>query len=292
MTPSFVAGATDTLIKAADADRDSRLDLITTDANGITLARSLKAMEFGRRANLSVRTLPGASLTGNQDSAPVLAMQVTYYLEVTSSWCFWAEPVWAELKRRYAGRVAFDWKIAKMNPADFPSSHRQYDWFLRRSAAITGADFVPSSAYYDVPAEGGYPAASAVAEGARSLGLIGDEVRCALSHAAYRNGRKIGRIDVAIDVAVEALSGRLDPLRLRERALSADIAARLDATTAEFRALQVTQRPTFVLENSIGDKAVFSGLVRAEPLFATLDAMLADVAAYAAYRESFGVPPP
>lgn len=219
-------------------------------------------------------------------------MQVTYYLEVTSSWCFWAEPVWAELKRRYAGRVAFDWKIAKMKPADFPSSHRQYDWFLRRSAAITGADFVPSSVYYDVPTAGGYPAASAVAEGARSLGLTGDEVRCALSAAAYRDGRKIGRIDVAIDIAVAASSGRLDPLRLRERALSADIAARLDATSAEFRALRVTQRPTFVLENSIGDKAVFSGVVRAEPLFATVDAMLADVAAYAAYRESFGAPPP
>jgi hypothetical protein len=86
--------------------------------------------------------------------------------------------------------------------------------------------------------------------------------------------------------------GRLDPLRLRERALSVDVAARLDATTAEFRALQVTQRPTFVFENGIGDKAVFSGLVRAEPLFATLDAMLVDDAAYAAYRESVGVPPP
>ena len=56
--------------------------------------------------------------------------------------------------------------------------------------------------------------------------------------------------------------------------------------------LQVTQRPTFVFENGIGDKAVLSGLVRAEPLFATLDAMLVDDAAYAAYRESVGVPPP
>jgi predicted DsbA family dithiol-disulfide isomerase len=219
-------------------------------------------------------------------------MQVTYYLEVTSSWCFWAEPVWADLKRRYAGRVAFDWKIAKMNPADFPTSHRQYDWFLRRSAAITGADFVPSSAYYDVPAPGAYPAASAVAEGARSLGVAGDEVRCALSDAAYRNGRKIGHLEVAIEIAVAAANGRLDPLPLRERALSADVAARLDATTAEFHALRVTQRPTFVLENSIGDKAVFSGVIRAEPLVAAMDAMLADAAAYAAYRESFGVPPP
>ena len=40
--------------------RDGHLDLITTDANGVALARSLKAMEFGRLANLSVRTQAGA----------------------------------------------------------------------------------------------------------------------------------------------------------------------------------------------------------------------------------------
>jgi predicted DsbA family dithiol-disulfide isomerase len=73
--------------------------------------------------------------------------------------------------------------------------------------------------------------------------------------------------------------GGLDPLPLRERALSADVAARLDATTAEFHALQVTQRPTFMLENRIGDRAVFSGVIRAEPLVAAMEAMLADAAA-------------
>ena len=34
-------------------------------------------------------------------------IKLTYYLEVTSSWCYWAEPAWAELKRRYAGQVEF-----------------------------------------------------------------------------------------------------------------------------------------------------------------------------------------
>jgi predicted DsbA family dithiol-disulfide isomerase len=36
-------------------------------------------------------------------------MKITYYLEVISSWCYWSEPAWAELQRRYADRVAFDW---------------------------------------------------------------------------------------------------------------------------------------------------------------------------------------
>lgn len=54
-------------------------------------------------------------------------MKITYYLEVTSSGCFWVEPVWAELKQRYAGRVEFDWEIARMTPEDFPTSSEQYD---------------------------------------------------------------------------------------------------------------------------------------------------------------------
>ncbi len=31
-------------------------------------------------------------------------MRIVYFLEVISSWCHWAEPTWAELQKRYAGR--------------------------------------------------------------------------------------------------------------------------------------------------------------------------------------------
>ena len=34
---------------------------------------------------------------------------------------------------RYAGRAEFEWKIALMNPEDFPVSQAQCDWFYRRS---------------------------------------------------------------------------------------------------------------------------------------------------------------
>ena len=56
--------------------------------------------------------------------------------------------------------------------------------------------------------------------------------------------------------------------------------------------LKVTQRPTFVLENNIGDRAVLSGLVQVAPLAATIDAMLDDAAAYASHAAHFGSPPP
>ena len=34
-------------------------------------------------------------------------VKIICYLEVISSWCYWAEPAGGELKKRYAGRVEF-----------------------------------------------------------------------------------------------------------------------------------------------------------------------------------------
>jgi hypothetical protein len=69
------------------------------------------------------------------------------------------------------------------------------------------------------------------------------------------------------------------------------VKARIEASTAEFHAHQINQRPAFILTDSIGDKAVFSGLGHIEPLAATIEAMLADTAAYAAHKAHFGSPP-
>ncbi len=218
-------------------------------------------------------------------------MKATYYLEVLSSWCYWAEPAWAALQARYTGRVEFEWKIALMPAADFPVSRAQYEWFLRRSGGtLMRSPFRLNPGWVDFPVTAGtYPAASAVAEAARSLGVTGDGVRLALAEAGEREGRKVGRLAEA--VAVAAKVAQLDPKKLRARAESAQIAAKLKATTAEFSAHQISQRPAFVLEDDIGDKAVFSGLVRLEPLVATIEAMLADTAAYAAHQAHYGSPP-
>ena len=63
-------------------------------------------------------------------------VKITYYLEVLSSWCYWAEPAWAELKKRYAGKVEFNWKIAQMLAEAYPVSAEQAAWFYRRSGTI------------------------------------------------------------------------------------------------------------------------------------------------------------
>jgi predicted DsbA family dithiol-disulfide isomerase len=216
------------------------------------------------------------------------AVKVTYYLEVISSWCHWAEPTWAELKRRYAGRVAFDWKIAQM-PADaYPVSRQQCEWFYRRSGTIVRSPYMLNSGWFE-PAIKGYLVPNLVAEAARDLGATDDRVRLAIANAAVLDGKKVGRWDVCVAVAAKA--GKLNKARLLARAKSKAIAARVQQTSAEFDSFQVNQRPTFLIEDNIGDRAVLSGLVRLEPLAATLDAMLTDAAAYASWKAHIGGPP-
>lgn len=216
-------------------------------------------------------------------------MRVTYYVEIFSSWCYWAEPAWAELKAKYGNRVEFDWKIALMNPGDFPETPAQCDWFYRRSGTVMRSPFRLSSGWVEGGAREKYVTPNLVAEAAREMGATGDAVRVALAHAAMREGRKVARLDEA--VAVAAAAGKLNAQALRKRAGSAKVREKVAASTAEFHAHRISQRPAFVLEDAIGDKAVFSGLVSAAPLAATIDAMLADTAAYASYAAHHGGPP-
>src|SRR5437879_3761775 len=127
-----------------------------------------------------------------------MRITVTDYLDVVSSWCFWSEPTWAELKKRYQDRVEFQWKIALMDPSGLPP----------------------------------YGAQSSAVE------------------------------------------------------------KRIRAATAEFHSFQVTQRPAFLIDTEIGDRAIFSGVVELEPLAATVHSMLDDATAYAAHKAHFGDPPP
>ena len=215
-------------------------------------------------------------------------MKVTYYLEVISSWCYWAEPAWAELKQRYAGQVEFGWKLALMDASGLPLSRNQCDWFYRRSGTIMRSPFMLNSGWFD-PGLKEYLAPNLVAEAAKEFGVTDDRVRLAIAHAALREGRKVG--NWAESAAVAAAATGLDAAALLEKAKSPEVAARARATTAEFHALQVNQRPAFLLENRIGDRAVFSGLAAATPLVAAIDAMLNDAAAYAAHAAHFGPPP-
>jgi predicted DsbA family dithiol-disulfide isomerase len=216
-------------------------------------------------------------------------MKITYYLEVISSWCYWAEPAWAELKQRYEGKAEFQWKISQMPAEGYPLSKAQCEWFYRRSGTIVRSPFMLNPNWLE-PKIKQYLVPNLVAEAAKDFKVTDDRVRLAIAHAAVREGRKVGRWEIAVEVAAQA--GGIDGTALMKRAKSAEVKARVNKTTAEFDALQVNQRPTFLLENNIGDRAVFSGLVKLEPMAATIDAMLADAAGYECHKAHFKPLPP
>jgi len=193
-----------------------------------------------------------------------------------------------ELKRIYADRVAFDWRIALMDASGLPKSRAQEEWFYRRSGMMNRSPFMLRTDWYE-PVLSEYLVPNLMAEAARDLGMKDDKVRVALADATLRVGKNIR--DWAIAATIAAKAGGLDEKKLLERAHSPAIEARVRASTAEWHTLQVTQRPTFVIDTEIGDRAIFSGVVKLEPIAATLDSMIEDAAAYAAHAAHFGSPP-
>lgn len=218
----------------------------------------------------------------------MMRISVTYYLDVISSWCFWAEPAWAEIKRRYEGKVEFQWRIALMDKTGLPVSPKQHEWFYRRSGTLMRSPFMLRFDSFD-HTETEFLAPNCVAEAGKDFGVTDDQVRLAISHAGLRDGKRFGEWEIAAETGASA--AELDAGKLLERAKSPEIEQRVRTSTADFHALKVTQRPTFVLDTEIGDRAVFSGFAKAAPLIATLDAMLDDAAAYESYAAHFGKPP-
>lgn len=217
-----------------------------------------------------------------------MQITVTYFTEVISSWCYWAEPAWAEVKRRYAGQVDFQWRIALMDASGLPGTVEQVEWFYRRSGTIVRSPFMLNSGWFE-PGLTEYLAPNLVAEAARDLGVEDDRARLAIAEAGLRHGEKVGRIEVSAAAAARATG--LDVDLLAAHARTDPVLKRLRETTALFHGLGVSQRPSFLVESGIGDKAVLSGLWTAAPLIAVLEAMQADGAAYASWSAHLGGPP-
>jgi predicted DsbA family dithiol-disulfide isomerase len=131
---------------------------------------------------------------------------------------------------------------------------------------------------------------NAVAEAAKDFGVTDDRVRLAITNAALREGKKVSDWNVAVEIG--AAAANLDKTKLLNGAQSSAVEKRIRAATAEFHSFQVTQRPAFLIDTEIGDRAIFSGVVELEPLAATVDSMLDDATAYATHKAHFGDPPP
>ncbi|MEO5753206.1 MAG: DsbA family protein [Chthoniobacterales bacterium] len=217
-----------------------------------------------------------------------MRLTITNYLDVISSWCHWAIPAWEKLRDRYEDQVDFRWKIALMDKAALPPTREQLEWYYRRSGMLMRSPVMLDAGWMQ-PGATEYLAPNCVAEAARDLGIEDDRAWRALSHAELRDGKKIADWKIAVQITADATG--LEQNKLLERAQTPEIEARLRASTAEFHALQVTQRPTFVIDSPIGDRAIFSGFAKAEPIAAALDAMRDDIVGYHAHAAHFGQAP-
>ena len=84
------------------------------------------------------------------------------------------------------------------------------------------------------------------------------KVRLALSHSILREGSKAIRdIEVAAEVGAHASS--LDKAKLAEQARSPEIEKRIRQSTVEWQELKASQRPTFLIDTEIGDRANLLG---------------------------------
>src|SRR5438105_1972550 len=164
------------------------------------------------------------STLNSQRPIQIMRISVTDYLDVVSSWCFWSEATWAELKKRYEGRVKFQWKIALMDPSGLPISREQEQWFYRRSGMMMRSAFMLNTDWYG-PSLPEWLAPNCVAEAAKDFGFTDDRVRLALAHAALREGKTLGDCDVAVEFGAEA--GGIDAGRLLDRARSREIEQRI-----------------------------------------------------------------
>jgi predicted DsbA family dithiol-disulfide isomerase len=202
-------------------------------------------------------------------------VKLRYYTDVLSSWCLYCEPKLAEVRAKYGSRLSYEWRIALVK--DLPQSRAQVEWFYKRSGGVSGFKLNPQ--WY----QGSYDSrdANLAAEAARDLGFEDDRVRLALARAALVEGVPVQYKNAAAEL-VATVTGA-EPATVLSLMESPAVNERLDQSEREFAGLGVDQRPTFVLRSSIGDTAIFSGIWTAEPLDATIGAMLRDVDKYAAF---------
>ncbi|HEY3676944.1 MAG TPA: hypothetical protein VGK84_13235 [Candidatus Tumulicola sp.] len=110
--------------------------------------------------------------------------------------------------------------------------------------------------------------------------IIGDQIRAAelLALAAMEERALMGRPDVAF--AQAALVANVPASEIARRSEDPAIAEHLSAGNHRMRELGLDERPSFLLENANGDRAIFKGMWQKEAIVAAARALLADEEAY------------
>lgn len=212
-------------------------------------------------------------------------VRITYYLDVISSWCHYVEPVWKDLKEIFGDDLETDWQIALIPEEGLPGSVAEEEWYYRRSGILTRQSVPLNSGWIDLSLKE-YLIPNLVAVVCRDLGYEGDDVRLAITEAALYRGEKVGTLEVSASVAA-GVSGLSEEAIIRQ-ARNGEAEKKIRQSTSRFHSYGINQRPAFFLESEIEDRAIFSGLIKPEPLITTIHAMMEDVKAYRAWSAHMG----
>jgi len=175
-----------------------------------------------------------------------------------------------KIEKKYGNRLRVEWKIAQLfDFGPLPYTREQLAWYYARTAKITGVQM--NAAWVDTP-DATTMHANQAAEAARTLGVTDMRLVRALNRANVIDGKPLGRREPAIDEAAR-LSG-LDRAELDRVMRDPATAERIKQTTTEFEALNLPQRPSYVLRNPTGDLALLSGIYTFESLDAVIGEML------------------
>lgn len=197
-------------------------------------------------------------------------VKLTYYVDTLSSWCLIAETALDRLRDEFGTQMELEWKIVALNEgAPFDGSPETFEWFYRRTKAVTGTQL---NAAWHTSMEDGSFYSNLAAEAARTLGSTGDRVRRALSRGALVDGKRVPEREVALDVAAQA--GGIDREMLSKTMDDPRTLAAIMRATMELRQLPVTVIPCFSIENHVGDRAILSGLYEYDTIAAVVREMV------------------
>jgi predicted DsbA family dithiol-disulfide isomerase len=214
------------------------------------------------------------------------AVKMIYYMDILSSWCFFAEDPLAKVRSRFGSDLDYEWRIAALRDGKpLGYSPEVLGWYYKRSNSLSGT--LLNVAWIESESDSTWWP-NVAAEAARSLGQTDDKVRLALAKAGMVEGQHVHHRDVAERVAAAAAG--LDVSAMHKAMDDPAVAKRIHATTAEYRALPCNVVPTFLISNEIGDVSLLSGTFRYEPLAACVEQLLADAKSYAAFGKAH--PPP
>ena len=211
------------------------------------------------------------------------AVQIIYYLDVLSSWCYVADLALEKIEKKYGDSLHVDWRIALVfGDGPMPYGREKCAWYYARTKRISGVQLNPN--WLDAP-EATTLHANVAAEAVRALGATGSDVRRAIARAAMIDGKPMGRRDPVIDEAARTSGFTATDIdrEMRERS----IFERIDMTGREFSKLALPQRPSFVMRNTSGDLAVLSGLYT----FEALDCAIHEMLQASCVTEEFGPDP-